>query len=249
MSAITEFNGEYSWLSNMTMIVPFVEDGIQYNSVETYYQAHKTTNQGIKLKISNMQPHASKKYGKLIPIRPDWEDIKVDVMRRALKIKFSQEKMLNELANTGTRELIEGNTWNDTFWGVCKRTGKGQNKLGQLLVEIRTEIFERLEKNKYLIDDYPAFDKLFNLYDYGYMDSAVVKVLKHKMLKQFNEVQLKMLASEIEKVDVEQLEILTKNDERVEYVTASPALRKFVIDFTKIMSMPKIFVKVSNELN
>ena len=41
------------------------------------------------------------------------------------------------LVATGDRELIEGNTWGDTFWGVDKNTGQGENHLGRILMELR----------------------------------------------------------------------------------------------------------------
>lgn len=41
------------------------------------------------------------------------------------------------LEATGDAELIEGNHWGDTFWGVCN--GVGQNNLGKLLMAIRSE--------------------------------------------------------------------------------------------------------------
>jgi predicted NAD-dependent protein-ADP-ribosyltransferase YbiA (DUF1768 family) len=37
---------------------------------------------------------------------------------------------------TGDAELVEGNTWNDRFWGVCR--GKGRNELGRILMRVRT---------------------------------------------------------------------------------------------------------------
>jgi predicted NAD-dependent protein-ADP-ribosyltransferase YbiA (DUF1768 family) len=42
------------------------------------------------------------------------------------------------LLETGDAELIEGNDWGDTFWGVCG--GKGNNFLGKLLMEVRKEL-------------------------------------------------------------------------------------------------------------
>lgn len=53
--------------------------------------------------------------------------------------KFTQHEFLKEaLLATGDSELIEGNTWRDYFWGVCN--GKGQNKLGKILMRIRAEL-------------------------------------------------------------------------------------------------------------
>jgi predicted NAD-dependent protein-ADP-ribosyltransferase YbiA (DUF1768 family) len=60
-------------------------------------------------------------------------------MREILIAKFSQnEDIKGKLLATGDTELIEGNTWGDTFWGVCR--GEGTNWLGKLLMEVRTEI-------------------------------------------------------------------------------------------------------------
>ena len=53
--------------------------------------------------------------------------------------KFKQNPELKQkLLETGNQELIEGNTWNDTFWGVCN--GQGQNWLGKILMLARSEL-------------------------------------------------------------------------------------------------------------
>ena len=44
------------------------------------------------------------------------------------------------LLATGDAELQEGNTWNDTFWGVSSKTGKGKNTLGKILMKVRGEL-------------------------------------------------------------------------------------------------------------
>jgi ribA/ribD-fused uncharacterized protein len=71
-------------------------------------------------------------------MRDDWNDIKIDVMRDLLQEKFSDDDLRELLLATGDAELIEGNTWNDYFWGVC--LGEGQNWLGKLLMEVRKEL-------------------------------------------------------------------------------------------------------------
>ena len=61
------------------------------------------------------------------------------VMMYLLQQKFGKTTVLGDaLVSTGTEELIEGNTWGDTFWGVCN--GKGANTLGQMLMIIRAQI-------------------------------------------------------------------------------------------------------------
>ncbi len=53
--------------------------------------------------------------------------------------KFTRHFDLREkLLATGDRKLVEGNTWGDTFWGVCR--GNGKNHLGKILMKIRAEL-------------------------------------------------------------------------------------------------------------
>ena len=82
------------------------------------------------------------------PLRPDWETVKEDVMREALRAKFTQHPELRKLLlSTGNRPLIE-HTKNDRYW-ADGGDGKGRNRLGVLLVELRarlaTEILPPLE--------------------------------------------------------------------------------------------------------
>ena len=85
----------------------------------------------------------AKKLGRACELREDWEDIKIDVMRDILRVKFKKGSHLGRLlVGTGDIPLVEGNTWNDVFWGVCN--GSGENWLGRLLMEIRSEL-QKLE--------------------------------------------------------------------------------------------------------
>lgn len=68
--------------------------------------------------------------------RPDWDQVKVDVMRQILKCKFSQHPPLMEmLLSTGNAPIVE-NSASDYFWGNGK-DGSGQNMLGKLLENLR----------------------------------------------------------------------------------------------------------------
>ena len=71
--------------------------------------------------------------------RPDWDDVKVDVMRQILRAKAAQhEYVTRKLLATGDRRLVE-NSWRDDFWGWGPEQG-GRNMLGELWMEIRSEI-------------------------------------------------------------------------------------------------------------
>ena len=60
-------------------------------------------------------------------------------MRQLLHVKFSLVPLKNALLATGEVLIVEGNTWNDTFWGQCP-VGNGKNWLGNILMEIRKEL-------------------------------------------------------------------------------------------------------------
>lgn len=71
--------------------------------------------------------------------RPDWDDVKVGVMKRLLHLKAAQhEYVRRKLLATGNRELIE-NSWRDSFWGWGPNRD-GQNMLGKLWMEVRAEL-------------------------------------------------------------------------------------------------------------
>jgi len=81
-------------------------------------------------------------------IHPDWAKIKFDRMKGILKAKFTQHADLKELLlGTGEARLIESATVDNAvnrLWGEVN--GKGQNKLGELLMEVRSEIRATEEK-------------------------------------------------------------------------------------------------------
>jgi ribA/ribD-fused uncharacterized protein len=71
--------------------------------------------------------------------RDDWDDVKIDVMRKILRAKVAQHAyVLRKLRKTGERQLIE-NSWRDAFWGWGPNRD-GQNMLGKLWMEIRESL-------------------------------------------------------------------------------------------------------------
>ena len=63
---------------------------------------------------------------------------KFHLMKRLLKMKFAIPELKEMLLATGDEELVEGNYWHDTIWGVCD--GVGENHLGKMLMEIRENL-------------------------------------------------------------------------------------------------------------
>jgi ribA/ribD-fused uncharacterized protein len=141
---ISTFDGtEYRWLSNFYPCIVIYE-GAMYPTTEHAYQAAKTLDLEWRDKIRRATtPSKAKALGRKVPMRDDWDDIKVDVMRDVLWQKFKQHRFQIRLVMTGDQELVEGNWWHDTFWGQCP-LGVGQNMLGKLLMEVRGEIINDL---------------------------------------------------------------------------------------------------------
>jgi len=154
MEDITEFVGKHRFLSNFWSTVVTL-DGVNYPSVEHAYQAAKTLDLEEREKILNCESASkAKKVGKTVLLRSDWEEIKLLVMSDLVTQKFTNHSYLKErLLETGNARLYEGNWWKDTFWGVSpppryvyigekrvRRKGKGKNKLGRILMKVRSEL-------------------------------------------------------------------------------------------------------------
>lgn len=135
---ISSFTGQYAFLSNMYPCrVPYGPE--IYRSSESAYQAAKTEDFRVHQEFAKYTGHEAKRIGRTIRLRPQWDKIKDDIMYHVVKAKFKYNKPLQYyLLQTGDVDLIEGNTWNDTYWGVCK--GVGENKLGQILMRVREEL-------------------------------------------------------------------------------------------------------------
>ncbi len=136
--AITKFEGKYEFLSNFSMAT-VIMDGVQYPTVEHAYQAAKTLDPNQRAYINKAKfAGLAKRRGRNVRIRDDWEDVKIEIMYNLLKKKFTIWPWLKKmLLDTGDVYLEEGNTWNDTVWGVCR--GEGLNILGILLMLVREE--------------------------------------------------------------------------------------------------------------
>ena len=109
---------------------------------EHYFQAQKFSDKGHAEKIRRAtSPMMAARLGRdrAVPLRKDWEAVKLGVMRQALQAKFTQHPELKELLlSTGNRRLIES-TPNDDYWGDGG-DGSGKNMLGRMLMEIRSEL-------------------------------------------------------------------------------------------------------------
>jgi len=130
------FDGNYGFLSNFYE-TPVTYGGVMYRNSEAAYQAQKDPTR--QMEFVDLPANKAKRLGRKVDPVADWDDIKYNHMLQIVRRKFHQNPRLAEkLIQTGEAEIIEGNRWNDTYWGVCE--GKGQNKLGNILMQIRNEL-------------------------------------------------------------------------------------------------------------
>lgn len=139
---IDRFSEEYFFLSNF-FPCDVKYDGITYGSAEAAFQAAKF-NKKDREQFINLEPGKAKKLGRKANLPKNWDEIRISVMEDVLRAKFLGNKELARklIELTGESILIEGNWWNDRFWGVDLKTGVGENHLGQLLMKIRAELEE-----------------------------------------------------------------------------------------------------------
>lgn len=137
MNKIDSFRGEYHFLSNF-YVTPVCVYGIEYPNAEAAFQAQKCVLPEEAEAFKTMSPQMAKRYGRMVQLKPNWEQIKDSVMLTVVRAKFKNPELKDLLLNTGAAELIEGNSWGDTYWGVCN--GKGKNRLGEILMTVRTEV-------------------------------------------------------------------------------------------------------------
>lgn len=137
-----------SWLSNMHR-ASFVRRGVYWETSEHFYQSFKSSDRTIQNRIRDMDsPYATKNFTNKdeFETRADWNRIKLSVMAVATYYKYTYNPELRaKLLATGDCLIEEGNTWNDTYWGICR--GVGENNLGKLLMKLRSALRETPELN------------------------------------------------------------------------------------------------------
>lgn len=142
--AFRSTRGEFGGLSNMAPGFPLKVNGVSIRTSEALYQAcrfpHRPDLQ--RLIIDEISPMTAKMRSKPHrgETRPDWEQVRVRVMRWCLQVKLAQnwESFGHVLLSTGDRHIVEDST-KDEFWGAKKVEDSlvGMNVLGRLLMELR----------------------------------------------------------------------------------------------------------------
>lgn len=131
-------NDQYGCFSNFSQH-GFVLDELYWITSEHYFQAQKFlgTHHLEQIRVVKM-PRDAARMGRdrKRPLRPDWEQVKDDIMRKAVLRKFETHADIREILLSTNDELIVENAPRDYYWG-CGKDGSGKNMLGQILVEVR----------------------------------------------------------------------------------------------------------------
>jgi ribA/ribD-fused uncharacterized protein len=134
-------NEPYGEFSNFAPC-PVKLKGHTWPTTEHYFQAQKFANSEHEDVIRKTKsPMIAARLGRSrnLPLRKDWESVKDNVMREALRAKFTQHADLRALLlGTGDATLVE-HTEKDHYWGDGGN-GTGKNRLGQLLMELREQL-------------------------------------------------------------------------------------------------------------
>lgn len=131
---------QHGYMSNFSRH-PFWAEGQFWPTTEHFYQAKKfagTEYEDLVRSADTPKEAANMGRDRNLPLRPDWESVKEQVMLTALRYKFNAYPVLKTaLLNTGEEILIE-NSPIDYYWGIGAK-GNGKNRLGILLMELRKE--------------------------------------------------------------------------------------------------------------
>lgn len=130
------FKDDYDFLSNMYPCkVEVCINDVPYTflCVESAFQAHKDPSRALE--FVNLDGYSAKKLGQQVQLRPDWEENKIRFMLYAVKAKYDKNLFLKIRLASIEGDIVEDNTWGDTYWGKCN--GIGENHLGIILMNLR----------------------------------------------------------------------------------------------------------------
>lgn len=122
----------------------FIDEELEWKTTEHYLRAHMFVGEKYAALTEKIRTAPRTKKCKLLVdanrghVRADWDEVKDDIMKRALRLKFADKELANKLMNTGQRPLVYDDCY-DPYW-AAGRGGNGKNRLGKLLEEIREEL-------------------------------------------------------------------------------------------------------------
>ncbi len=124
-------------------------DGVWWPTVEHYFQAQKFAGTPYAAQIQRaLTPKQAAGMGRdrMLPLRPDWEQVKDEVMFKAVLRKFETHHSLRTLLLSTEEEIVESAP-GDYYWG-CGADGSGQNKLGKILMQVRSILSHHADEER-----------------------------------------------------------------------------------------------------
>ena len=127
--------------------------GVHFHSAEAAFQGMKGGSLECLQEFAMMSPSDAKKAGRSVELRPDWEQIKDQVMYEVCLAKFMQNpQMASTLLKTDDMTIVEDTTgWHDNYWGICCcpkcATKVKKNMLGCILMGVRRDIKAMLKED------------------------------------------------------------------------------------------------------
>ncbi len=135
---ILQFSGDFAFLSG-SFPAHVLYEGISYPCADSAFLASRFNDPDRKKVISGMNPAKAKQKYCSFPGYPGWEAESIRIMEDIVRAKFHQHPDLMELLiSTRPRRLINGGR-KDSIWGMNLTTWQGENRLGRILMDIRTE--------------------------------------------------------------------------------------------------------------
>ena len=147
---ISTFRGPHDFLSNFYAADVELE-GAEYPTIEHAFQAAKSLEYAERRAVKNAKTASeAKRMGRKIKRRTDWFDVSLIIMETLVRQKFTRyPELKSKLLETGDAKLIEGNNWNDRFYGAVYDTTrnewKGDNHLGEILMKVRADLKQEAE--------------------------------------------------------------------------------------------------------
>jgi len=150
---IIEFSGDHAFLSNFHPSPLTFSGGVVFPTVEHAFQAFETLDTEMRERIRLADtPGRAKRLGRQATLRPNWNHLRIPTMAALLTKKFTQHPDLGEqLVDNFPAVLVEGNNWNDEFWGMIFlnwppsiENMRGENNLGRLLMETRDSLRQEI---------------------------------------------------------------------------------------------------------
>jgi len=150
--AITAFEGAFRFLSNFGaggvtvygVACPTLEHAFAVSKIDPA-DPRRTKAEAMDeiRRIAGLpDPGSAKRAGRRVLLRPDWDRVKFTLVRELVRRKFADPVLAEKLLATGTRRLVEGNTWGDRIWGMVLKDGtwRGRNALGLILMDVRDRL-------------------------------------------------------------------------------------------------------------